>query len=133
MPEFSVASLGHLASCDVRLHRLFNRVIRTVDCTCLEGHRGQARQEEMLRTGKSQADWPHSKHNSEPSLAVDVAPYPIDWSDRERFCLFAGFVLGVASEMGSCMIFRTFFTLSTEMCRCRVYSSSVGSRPCSCR
>jgi hypothetical protein len=100
MPEFSTASLGHLASCDVRLHRLFNRVIRTVDCTILEGHRGQARQEEMLRTGKSQAAWPNSKHNSEPSLAVDVAPYPLTWDDRERFCLFAGFVLGVASEMG---------------------------------
>jgi len=100
MPSFSEASLGHLASCDIRLHRLFERIVLTFDCTVLEGHRGKARQQEMLRTGKSQADWPHSKHNSEPSLACDVAPYPIDWNDRERFCLFAGFVLGVASEIG---------------------------------
>jgi len=25
-----------------------------------------------------------------PSDAVDVAPYPIDWNDKERFYYFAG-------------------------------------------
>ena len=39
-------------------------------------------------------------HNSKPSRAVDCVPYPIDWTDRERFTLFAGFVLGVAARMG---------------------------------
>ena len=38
--------------------------------------------------------------NANPSRAVDVAPYPIDWSDRERFTYFAGFVKGIASQMG---------------------------------
>ena len=36
----------------------------------------------------------------QPSLAVDVAPYPIDWLDRDRFVFFAGFVLGMATQMG---------------------------------
>jgi len=35
-----------------------------------------------------------------PSLAVNAAPYPIDWENRERATLFAGYVLGVADEMG---------------------------------
>ena len=39
------------------------------------------------------------RHNAKPSRAVDVAPYPIDWNDRERFHLFAGFVLGIAYSM----------------------------------
>lgn len=26
-----------------------------------------------------------SKHNHSPSLAVDLAPYPIDWNDLDRF------------------------------------------------
>lgn len=44
--------------------------------------------------------WPKSKHNSQPSLAVDVAPYPIDWKDERRFILFAGFVMGIAKAKG---------------------------------
>ena len=35
-----------------------------------------------------------------PSLAIDAAPSPIDWNDRERFFYFAGVVKGVAEEMG---------------------------------
>ena len=35
-----------------------------------------------------------------PSLAVDVTPYPVDWKDRERQTLFAGFVMGIARSMG---------------------------------
>ena len=28
-----------------------------------------------------------------------MVPYPVDWADRERFHLFAGFVLGIARGM----------------------------------
>jgi hypothetical protein len=32
---------------------------------------------------------------------VDVIPLPFeDWKDREKFCVFAGMVLGVAATMG---------------------------------
>ena len=41
--------------------------------------------------------WPDSKHNSIPSLAVDLAPYPIDWSDLYRFHELAGRMLQVAA------------------------------------
>ena len=41
----------------------------------------------------------YSKHNQEPSLAVDVAPWPIDWNDSHRFYHFAGFVLGIAAAL----------------------------------
>ena len=44
--------------------------------------------------------WPHSKHNATPSRAVDIAPYPINWGDRERMTLFAGISLGVADAKG---------------------------------
>ena len=37
------------------------------------------------REGRSKLSWLESKHNCEPSRAVDIAPYPIDWDDRERF------------------------------------------------
>ena len=44
--------------------------------------------------------YPNSKHNKLPSKAVDVAPYPIDWNDPDRFYHFAGYVRGIAEGMG---------------------------------
>jgi len=41
--------------------------------------------------------------------------------------------IGVDSDIGSCIIFIAFFTLSMEICMYLAYSSICGSRPCSCR
>lgn len=41
-----------------------------------------------------------SKHNSQPSKAVDVSPYPINWNNKEGFYHFAGFVRATAQQMG---------------------------------
>ena len=70
------------------------------DCTILEGHRGEERQNQMIFEGKSQLSWPNSNHNGSPSSAVDVAPYSIDWSNRDRFHCFVGYVMGTAQSMG---------------------------------
>tara|TARA_A100001391_G_scaffold122821_1_gene83718 strand:+ start:178 stop:570 length:393 start_codon:yes stop_codon:yes gene_type:complete len=100
MPRYSNRSAIKLAECDDRIQRVFNKVIDAIDHTVLVGHRDEAAQEEMYDQGRSQLQYPNSKHNQFPSQAIDVAPYPIDWNDRERFTLFAGFVLGTAQEMG---------------------------------
>ena len=58
----------------------------------------------MYAEKKSKFKYPKSNHNvTEPngkSLAVDVTPYPLDWKDRERHTLFAGYVLATARSMG---------------------------------
>ena len=100
MPSFSEKSLARLATCDARLQRVFHEVVRHFDCTILEGHRDKERQNRMVAEGKSKVRWPHGKHNTVPSLAVDVTPFPIVWDDRERQTLFAGFVLATAKAMG---------------------------------
>ena len=100
MPKFSENSLAKLETCDPRIQRVFEAVVAEFDCTILEGHRDQFRQAQMVTEGKSKTLWPHSKHNTEPSLAADVAAYPIDWEDRERQTLFAGYVLATANAMG---------------------------------
>ena len=100
MPKFSKRSLDNLASADFRLGVLFKEVIREVDCTIICGHRGEEEQEAAYRAGNSKARWGQSKHNSLPSKAVDVMPYPIVWKDRERLFHFAGYVKGVASQLG---------------------------------
>lgn len=100
MPRFSKKSLSKLETCDKRLQDLFLRVVKKFDCTIIEGHRSKDRQNKLFKEGKSKLKYPKGKHNAIPSKAVDVAPYPIDWNDRERFTYFAGYVLGIAYEMG---------------------------------
>ena len=99
MPNFSDKSLAKLATCDPHLQRVFHEVIHDFDCTILEGHRNKERQNQKVAEGKSQVRWPDGKHNTVPSMAVDVCPYPIVWDDRERQTLFAGFVLATAKAM----------------------------------
>jgi len=99
MPEYSQTSKKRLATCHPDIQRVFDVVIQSFDCTIICGHRGQVSQDKAYKTGKSKVRWPNSKHNREPSEAVDVAPYPINWDDRERFILMAGYILGVATKM----------------------------------
>ena len=100
MPRFGRKSKERLASCDPMLQKLFNEVIKHVDCSVLEGHRSKERQNKLYDEGKTKVRYPNGRHNADPSLAVDVTPYPVDWEDRERQTLFAGFVLGIARGLG---------------------------------
>jgi peptidoglycan L-alanyl-D-glutamate endopeptidase CwlK len=102
MPHFSDASRLKLETCDIKLQVLFNEVVKRFDCTIIEGHRGQERQDELFNASprRTKVPWPNSRHNSTPSKAVDVAPCPVDWNDRDRFHYFAGYVQGVASQLG---------------------------------
>jgi peptidoglycan LD-endopeptidase CwlK len=100
MPKFSPKSIERLSTCHDDLQRLFKAVVEHFDCTVLEGHRDEIAQNKAYQEGKSQLRWPNGNHNKLPSLAVDVMPYPIDWNDRERMTLFAGYVVGVARGMG---------------------------------
>lgn len=99
MPKFSELSLRQLETCHPDLQRLFKEVIKHFDCRIVEGHRGRIRQNELYEIGKSKVDWPNSRHNSYPSEAVDVVPYPVVWEDTKRMYLFCGFVLGLAKMM----------------------------------
>lgn len=103
MPEFSKGSDTKLCGCDQRLQDLFRAVVKKYNCTIIEGNRTRARQKHMFDTGKSKLNWPDSRHNTVPSLAVDVAPYipgrGVVWEKRQ--CThFAGYVQATADHMG---------------------------------
>ncbi len=101
MPKYSERSLAELGTCHPDLQRVFHEVIKHWDCVVLEGARSPEQQQEYVRRGVSKTL--HSKHLRQSdgwSHAVDVAPYPIDWRDIERFRAFGGFVLGVAAVLG---------------------------------
>ena len=99
MNDFSPRSQKKLEAVHPALRRLFRIVLKHMDCAILEGHRIKELQDIYFDSKKSKLEWPNSKHNQTPSLAVDVAPYPINWKDEKRFYYFAGIVKGVASQM----------------------------------
>lgn len=101
MPKFGPRSLERLATCHPDLQRVMREaIIDGPDFTILCGHRGEAEQNDAVAKGLSKAPWPTSKHNSLPSRAVDIAPYPIDWNDRARFKHLAEHVFSVAAGLG---------------------------------
>lgn len=109
MPAFGNVSKTNLATCDPRLQRLFAEVIKHFDCTVVEGHRPVARQQALYAQGRTkpgaivtQLDGVNKKgmHNYLPSKAVDVVPFPVNWNDTERMTYFAGFVKGIAAQLG---------------------------------
>jgi peptidoglycan L-alanyl-D-glutamate endopeptidase CwlK len=100
MATFGALSKEELLTCDERLQRVFNVVIKFFDCKIIEGHRGEALQRLYFKQGKTKVNWPDGKHNQIPSKGVDVMPCPINWFDKERMCFFAGFVMATAASMG---------------------------------
>lgn len=98
--KFGKTSSRNLGECHPLLQDIFNEVIKVMDCSIIEGHRTEAEQNKAHEKGHSKLKFPKSNHNYKPSMAVDVVPYPIDWKDRERFCLLAGIVKGIAYSKG---------------------------------
>jgi peptidoglycan LD-endopeptidase CwlK len=100
MPKFSAHSLAELNTCDPRLVKVCQAAIMLWDFTVLDGHRTKEEQEYAFNTGRSKLHWPEGKHCADPSLAVDCAPFPVDWSNTKRFLFFAGKMMGLAACLG---------------------------------
>ena len=98
MPKFGRKSREHLETCHSDLITLFNTVVEEVDCSVTCGYRNKEDQDKAVASGNSKAIFPEGKHNSNPSTAIDVYPYPIsfDADDLPRFYWFAGWVLAKA-------------------------------------
>jgi peptidoglycan L-alanyl-D-glutamate endopeptidase CwlK len=101
MNHFSETSKARLETCHRDLRLLFAHVIQDFDCTIVCGHRDKPEQDKAFAEGKSKLPYPQSKHNSNPSWAVDAAPYidgKVDWS-RDQLLFFAGYVKGKADQL----------------------------------
>ena len=99
MPAFGNASRDRLDTCHKDLQVIMETVVERYDIAVICGHRGEKEQREAYDNHKSQLNWPRSKHNEYPSKAVDVAPYPIDWSDNTAFAMMAGWILNEADRL----------------------------------
>tara|TARA_R110000765_G_scaffold85912_11_gene165509 strand:+ start:1687 stop:2082 length:396 start_codon:yes stop_codon:yes gene_type:complete len=100
MASFGKKSKERLGDLDPGLRTVLEDAIELTDFTVLETIRGKHIQDKLYAEGKSTLKYPESKHNSYPSLAVDIAPYPIDWEDSKRFVYLAGIIMGIAAKHG---------------------------------
>ncbi|AXH14260.1 peptidase [Malaciobacter mytili LMG 24559] len=104
MPSFGKTSIQRLETCHKDLQTICNEVIKYYDFSVIEGYRTLEMQQKYFKDGKSKLDGINqkSKHQSLPSLAVDVAPYPIDFKNehkaKARFYHLAGYMF-MASEI----------------------------------
>lgn len=104
MNRYSNTSAYRLSTCHDSLQRIFHVVLQRVDHAIIDGHRDEEAQNKAVADGKSTLLWPHGKHNTYPSMAVDAAPYfaeirGIDWEDVPAICMFAGRVMEIAEQL----------------------------------
>ena len=77
MRKWGSRSLVVRASLDSRLIKIVDTLLADVaDVSLVSGHRSEKEQNELFRQKKSKLEYPQSKHNAYPSLAVDLQPYP---------------------------------------------------------
>ena len=105
MPAFGSASLRQMHTLDSRLKSILNEAIEIFDFTIICGHRSEHAQNEAFNNGKSKLRWPQSRHNTLPSLAVDIAPYyrtepHIRWNRLYEFVYLHGIIYAVAARQG---------------------------------
>jgi peptidoglycan L-alanyl-D-glutamate endopeptidase CwlK len=116
MPNFSQRSLDRLNTCHPDIQAVMHEAIKHFDFTVLSGFRSPKEQLELYKQGREFKDgkWVKvgktvtnvdginvkSNHNYSPSRAVDIAPYPIDWDDIERFEQMAAVVMDCANKLG---------------------------------
>jgi peptidoglycan LD-endopeptidase CwlK len=104
-------SKARLAECDAHLQRFVEDLVSQIDggvlaargvhdLTVLCGFRGQAEQDDAFARGTSKLRWPKSKHNAKPARAVDIAPFPLDWKDTDRFEAVRELALKRAAALG---------------------------------
>jgi hypothetical protein len=99
MASFSDHSERELETVHPDLELIHRHTIPAVDYRVTEGHRGKKRQNRLYREGKSEVQWPESGHNTDPAMASDFAPWPIDWSDTKRFVYVAGHLVMTANRL----------------------------------
>lgn len=76
MATFGQRSEDNLKTCHDDIQRLFRAVVLRRDCSVICGHRDEAAQTLAYSQGNSEAQWDESMHNSFPSEAGDLIPYP---------------------------------------------------------
>ena len=101
MNKFGKTSTARLETCSANLQLVCQEAIKRTpffadrtrqvvvpDLIVICGHRNREEQQKAYDHGMSKVQWPDSKHNTDPSIAVDIGPYikdlpgHIPWSNK---------------------------------------------------
>jgi len=105
MPQYSIISSNRLRTAHPLLQHLFNEVIKKVDILIACGYRGEEEQNKAYDLGRSKIRYPLGKHNSLPSLAVDIYPYPYNWvlpechTNIKKFYYVSGIIKAISWQL----------------------------------
>jgi peptidoglycan L-alanyl-D-glutamate endopeptidase CwlK len=93
-----------LLTCHPDLQKVFNELQKDTLICVICGFRGEKEQDEAFKSRHSKLRWPESKHNDQPSRAVDVAPLGkdlmIDWDNINNFKMLSLKVFSTAYRLG---------------------------------
>ncbi len=83
---------------------LVNKLADLYNISLISGFRDEEEQDQLYKKGVG-LPWPTSKHNLLLSRAVDLAPYPLDWSnitrqDIEQWNMILGAATAIAKDAG---------------------------------
>ena len=105
---FSRKSLDKLHECHKDIQAILKELIDIYDFSIIEGHRTLDTQQKYFKEGKSKLDGINkkSKHQSFPSMAVDIMPYKKGTNafsgnelDDRRFYMMMGMVKAIADRL----------------------------------
>ena len=117
MASLGNTSMTRLNSCERDIQTILLEAIKIYDFSVTFGHRSPETQFELFKKGRKEVRgvWQiddkdkivtykdgyekQSRHNSDPSKAVDIVPYPIDWHDINRFHQLNGVILAVQDRL----------------------------------
>lgn len=89
-----------LRTCHDDLQLLVHSLAEEMPIMVLCGRRSKEDQDKAVAEGHSKTPYPTSKHNSDPSQAVDIAPLPLNWSDTAAFNKMLDAAERIAEKMG---------------------------------
>lgn len=97
--KFGTQSKSILATCHPLLQLIAEAALKHIDLKVICGHRSNEEQQKAYDAGKSKVKPGQSLHNHQPSMAVDIVPYPVNWNDYRRFYYMGGLILAVAAPI----------------------------------
>lgn len=123
MPVFGNTSHGRLVTCHRDIQTVMIEAIKYFDFMVIEGHRPIETQHKYFTKGrelhpgadpKEFASWviadkskvithldgytKKGRHNYDPSKAIDIAPYPVEWGNEVAFNALSALILSISND-----------------------------------
>lgn len=103
MKNLTERDMNRLSTCHVDLQSIVIKAAALTPLMVIWGFRNEEQQNDEKKNGYSPLAWPDSKHNHmedglPQSLAVDLAPLPLEWKNLQHFRVLASYMWQVSVQ-----------------------------------